>query len=113
MAAVSIYCSFGGFSDDQFWDGPGPFIYRRSHVIPNPDDPRGGYFDLGYIPGFIRRHGRDDDVGGIEDIWPYLRVSLTGGGDEPDTVVLDVDQVAQLRDDLTWWLDRVKREPRT
>lgn len=109
---MSVYCSFGGYYGDQFGDGQAPLVYRRSHVIPNPDDARGGHFDLGYIPGFIRRDGYDDTMEGIEDIWPYLRVSLNGGEDEPDTVVLDVDQVAQLRDNLTWWLDRVKREPR-
>lgn len=107
---MSIWCSFA-ILDEYAEHGP-PRVYRRSHVIPSPDDPRGARFDLGYIPGFIRRGGLDADVEGIEDIWPYLRVSLTGTDDEPDTVVLDVDQVAELVKELLWWLSRVKREPR-
>lgn len=91
-------------------------VYRKSHVLPSLDDPRGGMLDLAYIPGFITRDGRDVD-GELdpqcenEGVWPFLRMSLRP--DQPaqldypeDTVVLDRDQVAALRDELTDWLLR-------
>ncbi len=115
---MSIYCSFGMFGDDDGGDDyPPPLIYRESHVLPSSDDPRGGTLDLAYIPGFITRDGRDID-GELdpdcenEGVWPFLRVSLCPGVtaatvDYPqDTVVLDRDQVAALRDELSDWLLR-------
>lgn len=114
---MSVYCTFGCFdedgSKDKEWGYPQPYGYRKSHIIPTREDSRAGYFDLGYIPGFITRDGSDsDDVEGIENIWPYLRVSLRGSHEEPDTIVMDVDQVVELHRELGWWIERVKREPR-
>ncbi|MBW0088274.1 hypothetical protein I4I73_03465 [Pseudonocardia sp. KRD-184] len=115
---MSIYCSFGLFGDDGD-DYPAPLIYRQSHVLPTVDDPRGGTLDLAYIPGFITRDGRDVDGELDPDcendgVWPFLRVSLRAeqglamveAGEPEDTVVLDRDQVATLRDELTDWLLR-------
>lgn len=101
---MSVYCSFAVF-DDNGGDHPGPLVYRESHVLPHHDDTRGGSLDLGQIPAFITRDGRD---GGDEDsdlMWPYLRVSLCAEDD--DTVVLTARQVTELRDALTRWLARV------
>lgn len=111
---MSIYGSFAVY-DGEPYDHPAPMIYRGSHVLPNPDDPRGGSLDLGYIPGFITRDGRHrlaepDPECDDEGVWPWLRVSLRptddAWADGEDTVVLDRDQVAALRDDLTDWLLR-------
>lgn len=102
---MSIYCSFGMFdehgNDDIEFGHPQPYAYRRSHIIPTTDDPRGGYLDFGSIPGFITRDGRDEGDDG--EYWPWLRVSLRGTADEPDTVVLDVGQVDALIADLVAW----------
>lgn len=101
---MSIYCTSLSFDDTWPDEEPAPLLYRRSHVLPSLDDPRGGVFDLAYIPGFITRGGRDDGPKDDEDVWPFLRVSLRGAADEPDTIVLDVNQVRELRDELNGWL---------
>lgn len=99
---------------DEYGDTyPQPYIYRESHVLPHADDPRGGMLDLAYIPGFITRNGLDvdgeqDPTCENEGVWPFLRMSLRPAGwpDGEDTIVLDRDQVAALRDELTDWLLR-------
>lgn len=113
---MSIWCSFSLFGDEGD-DYPPPYVYRQSHVLPAPDDPRGGMLDLAYVPGFITRDGRDVD-GELdpqcenEGVWPWLRVALRADQRHAhpdqfeDTVVLDRDQVAALRDELTDWLLR-------
>lgn len=107
---MSVYCSFGIFDEDgtkdSEWGHPQPYAYQRSHVLPSKDDPRAGHLDLGSIPGFVTRDGRDDQP---EDdgVWPWLRMSLRGSDDEPDTIVLDVEQVDALIADLTVWRARV------
>lgn len=105
---MSIYCSFGIFAaDDQAGDYPAPIVYRRSHVLPSADDPRGGSFELASIPAFLTRDGCDDSKEDGTTCWPYLRVSLNTTDPDEDTVVLDRAQVEALRDELTGWLDRV------
>lgn len=84
----------------------GPFAYQGSHVLPSDDDPRGGYFDLGAIPGFIEREDRprlSDD----EDwpYWPWLRVAVNS-----EVVVLPRDQVVKLREAIDFWLDNTSTE---
>ena len=75
-----------------------PIRYRRSHILPTPDDPRGGYLGLAEIPSHITRDGRADaPEDGVP--WPWLRMST-----ERD-VVLDEGQVGALRDALSAWLD--------
>lgn len=117
---MSIYCTFSVFdADGEGGDYPQPYRYRESHVLPSKDDPRGGFLDLAYIPGFITRDGRDVD-GELdpqcenEGVWPFLRFSLrpehdpsaVGVEDAEDTVVLDREQVVALRDELNDWLLR-------
>lgn len=102
---MSIYCSFGFFSDDPE-DHPAPIIYQGSHVLPSDDDPRGGSIDLGLIPSFISRDGYDE-AKEDEEPRPWLRVSLradpsTYGGYE-DTVILDASQVRSLIQELGSW----------
>lgn len=102
---MSIYCT-RLILDDTWGEHQSPLVYRRSHVLPHPSDKRGGSLETAHIPGFITRDGRDDQPED-ERVWPFMRVSLTGEGGEPDTVVLDADQVRALRDDLDEWLRRV------
>lgn len=103
---MSIYCSFSLFEKDPEPPYSQPYGYLKSHVLPSPTDDRAGYFDLGYIPSFIRRGG-EDDFENEDEVWGYLRVSLRGSDAEPDTIVLDHNQVRLLRDDLNTWLNRV------
>jgi hypothetical protein len=108
---LSVYCSFSVFAaDDKAGDYPPPLVYRQSHVIPSPDDPRGGSFSLGSIPAFLTHDGYDDRDEKEDLVWPYLRVSLVAPGDGEDTVVLDKAQVRTLRDKLDGWLERVDPE---
>lgn len=91
-----------------------PIIYEGSHVLPSDDDRRGGWLEVGAIPGFITRDGRDDGNG----LWDWLRIgigalpSLEQYQGKPymaagqATVVLTRRQVQQLRDTLTSWLER-------
>lgn len=90
-----------------------PIIYEGSHHLPSDDDPRGGWVEVGAIPGFIEREGREQT-----GLWDWLRL---GVGNEPSrtqyegrpyvsggdaTVVLTRPQVERLRDTLTMWLER-------
>lgn len=101
---VSIAPGFGHWRYD---DGEpctcfcGPIKYQGSHVFPSDDDPRGGQFHVAYIPGYIRRDGRDvvDDDG----VWPWLRVSVNG-----ETVILGREQVRAVYADLHEWLEAAK-----
>lgn len=103
---MSIWASFGIFDGEE--DQPRPIRYRRSHVLPSPDDDRAGRLDLALIPGHVTRDGRDDGPEDDDKCWPYLRVSIAEGDDDDGaTVVLDAHQVAQLRDELDLWLARV------
>jgi hypothetical protein len=75
---MSVWCTRLCLDADGFpEDGPGPIIYRKSHVIPSADDPRGGSIDTAHIPGFLTRDGYDD-TGDGEDLpcWPYLRLAV-------------------------------------
>lgn len=101
---MSVYGTFGVFAEDG--EHPPPLIYRQSHVIPSLGDPRGGSFEIGSIPAFLTRDGRD--IAADEDAcWPFLRVSLAATEPGEDTVVLDSRQVIALRDALSEWLQRV------
>lgn len=83
--------------------GASPVIYEGSHVLPSKRSKRGGTISLGAIPSCITRDGRDDAPEG--NWWPWLRLSVDGVGEETDTVLLTADQVEQLRNALTCWLD--------
>ena len=106
---MSIWASFGIFDGE---DHPRPIRYRRSHVLPSPDDDRAGALDLACIPGFVTRDGRDDGPEDDDRVWPWLRLHVTEDDDEEGaTVVLDAHQVAQLHDELGIWLERARRGP--
>ena len=106
---MSIYASTLIY-DHEYTGEPGssPLAYRGSHLWPDAAD-RGGNFGLAEIPGYVTRGGRVLDDSGHR-VWPWLRVSLIGVADDEnrDSVLLDADQVRQLRDMLTDWLDRVE-----
>lgn len=93
-----------------------PIVYEGSHVLPSTDDRRGGYVEVGGIPDFIERDGRDDAQGyGLKD---WLRIGIGAlpsieqyeGGPYVEgghaTVVLERRQVEELRDTLAEWLER-------
>ena len=77
-----------------------PMEYQGSHVLPSNKNARDGTFDLGAIPSYITRNGRDDapDDG---NWWPWLRVSVNN-----ETVVLTRKQVERIRLALIDWLAR-------
>jgi hypothetical protein len=94
--------------------GCGPIAYQGSHVLPSDDDPRGGSLSMCTIGGHITRDGRDDGPEDDDDIWPYVRVSLTEGGEQfCNTVVLDRSQVESLRDYLSDALGRMSPDDST
>ncbi len=75
---MSVWCSrFVTESDGFPSDGPGPLIYRGSHIIPTADGERGGGVDTAHLPAFISRDGYDADEGDGLSWWPYLRLSVT------------------------------------
>lgn len=87
----------------------GPIVYRGSHILPAVDDKRGGSFSLAEIPGFITRDGRDDGPEDDGSAWPYLRVTMRANdADDCQDVVLDRAQYIELRDYLTWLVDRTR-----
>lgn len=98
------------FADDKHWRydraqpctcQAGPLRYQGSHVLPSDDDPRAGCVEVGMIPGFIEREGREL-IGATEDdhpCWPWLRLSVSEG-----TAVLTRTQVQEIRDYLDHWL---------
>jgi hypothetical protein len=104
---VSIWCSFAIFDEDAFEDGfSEPFVYQRSHVMPQLNGPRGGALDFGYIPGYVRQDWDEHDPRN-DQCYRWLRVSLEA---DMNTIVLDVDQVDALIRELTVWRDRVNKD---
>ena len=96
---MSIYCSFGCLDGDS----KRPIIYQGSNILPHGRSKRGGSVDLAFIPDHISRgtRKRDDAM-----CWPWLRVGVAKwDNDAGETVVLDYNQVIELRDSLTWWLE--------
>lgn len=102
----------GMYGNDRFWRydsalpctcAAGPLAYQRSHVVPLPEHPREGRFDLASVASHIGPdHEYRDDPD--ETHLPYLRVSLRGSDAEPDTVVLDRTQVRKLHAATGHWL---------
>lgn len=86
-----------------------PYVYQGSHVLPKPEDPRGGYVCICAIPGHIRRDGLDDEE--TYQLHDYLRLSVAANENSPRdedhvTVLLTRRQVEEARDTLTAWLER-------
>lgn len=86
----------------------GPIVYQGSHVMPADGDPRGGWFDLAEIPGFIRRDGQDAD-GDDDPSHPWLRVGMRSARGD-GVVVLTRDQVARIHAYLGGWLELTEGE---
>ena len=81
-----------------------PFVYHGSHIVPNRRNrERGGSIGLGGIRVFVTRNG-DDSKLDSHDWLPYLRVSVGN-----QTVMLEKEQVAELRDRLNGWLENTQR----
>jgi hypothetical protein len=110
LAAMSIYATAWMLANEPAGARPAPIEYRGSHVLPEDDSPRRGRLLLCEIPGFIERDGRparcsDDGT----QVWPWLRLSVQSDEQEPDiVVVLDRNQVEEIRDYLTGWLERAE-----
>lgn len=85
------------WEDDLFPADQAPIRYVHSGNRPDPED-RAGSVDLATLPGRI-----------IEEVGaPYLRLGVAEHRYEGHTVVLDTDQVIELRDELTRWLEAVE-----
>ena len=97
---MSIYQSYLTFDGDE--DTKRPIRYEGSHVLPHSKSKRAGELGIAAIPSHITRNGKDDAP---EGRWhPWLRVHIQAVGD--NTVVLTKDQVEELRDALTKWLEQ-------
>ncbi len=105
---MSIFATLFALDGD---DQQLPIVYQGSHVNPSEDDPRGGALLVCGIPDHCHpdARGRDDDLGRPVE---FLRLfaaedPATYRGMEPGeaTLVLDLTQVTELRDTLTWWID--------
>lgn len=135
---MSIWASFFGIEDERLWiaglesqgvkagvirdgapspeDLDAPLIYQGSHVLPEPDHPRGGWLDLAYIPPHVRydrEHpdGEDEPDGPPTD--PYLRLCL-GDREGNATVILTLPQAQRLRDalvDFCGWFELNEKGP--
>ncbi|GGK61659.1 hypothetical protein Sme01_03440 [Sphaerisporangium melleum] len=105
---MSIYATFLALDGD---DQPSPLVYRGSHINPTSDDPRGGALLMCGIPD----HCHPDARGSIDDPGrpvEFLRLfakedpaTYQGQAQGEATLVLDLAQVTELRDTLTWWID--------
>lgn len=69
-----------------------PIIYDGSHIMPDQDSPRGGAVDVATVPYYLDPPMR------------VVRLSVSENTGPHATVLLDVDQVRELRDALTAWL---------
>lgn len=86
----------------------GPLAYQRSHVVPAVDGPRAGNVELATVASHIGpdRCYRDEDGTHL----PFVRLSLRGSKDEPDTVVLDRRHAAELLEALRWAVEEMEPE---
>lgn len=99
-------------------DLDGPLIYQGSHVLPEPNDPRGGSVDLGCIAPHVRFWRENPDALVAEELdvpyEPYLRLSVNESRSQPNrsegqaTVLLTVDQTERLIQALTEWVGNTR-----
>lgn len=85
-----------------------PFVYQGSHVLPQPNHPRGGSVSTAGIPAHVRfwRENPEADTEEEPELpWePYMRLSVGEGGTGEDaTVILNLDQVRRLIEGLIDW----------
>ena len=95
-----------------------PYVYRGSHVLPEPGDPQGGSVDLAYVAAhvrFWRDHPGADAAGEPErGCEPFLRLGVSEHPSTPNrsvgdaTVLLSADQVRRLAGALAGWLESVE-----
>lgn len=106
---MSIYSSDYEVGLDEEHPTGDVLAYRGSHIFPEPDDVRAAVF-LSSIPGHCVPGGPVDD---FDHVGGFLRLDVMQNVDMliDATVVLTVAGATLLRDQLTAWLDRPKREP--
>lgn len=92
-----------------------PLVYQGSHVLPGPDDRKGGWLDLAVIPDHITRDNHPEGREGQRK--SYLRLLI--GSPDSDTLyegkpyipggdaalILHRRHVERLRDAMTNWLE--------
>jgi len=89
-----------------------PYVYEASHIIPDKNTERGGDFQVASVPNHVKT-GRLDLDETNENLEKhrvdFLRIDtgekLPDGSINWATIMLDYDQVKELRDTLTTWLD--------
>lgn len=94
---MSIWATSFGLANDP---AGLPRLYRGSHIVPTPDDPRDDEdVQLAEIPFHVTRDDRDDAP---EDgrPWPWARLSVG-----VEDVVIDPAQARALAAALTAWAD--------
>jgi hypothetical protein len=79
-----------------------PFIYQGSHVLPQPDHPRGGSLGFASIHGDI--NNPDPGAEQEETVHPWLRFGLQQQDGDGGELVLSEAQVADLVEQLQEWL---------
>lgn len=102
---MSIFCSMKGIGDD-FDSKPGhrPLRYRGSHIFPSAKDGHAGSIDLAFIARHISRD-RKDNRSEDAPLHPWLRFGLSReNGGAGFTVILSRKQVADLAEQLNWFL---------
>lgn len=102
---MSIFCSMKGIGDE--WDSKPshrPLRYRGSHIFPSAKDEHGGSVDLAYIARHITRD-RKDNRSEKSPLHPWLRFGVSVDNQSSgETVVLSRKQVADLVEQLKWFL---------
>lgn len=104
---MSIYQTIFSVGMDE--EHVGPLLYQGSHVLPSRSDAHGGSVDLGAIPAFITRNGRD--TGPENGYHPWLRISVDTVNGQGATVVLSKGQATALRNALSEWLRSTEPRP--
>lgn len=114
LAEVGIGSYHGSALDHERRLGS-PRPYRGSHILPAENDERRGQVEVGAIPLHVRqgREGIPEEERDMETMLPYLRLTAsprTLPDFEQETVVLDREQVTELRDALSRWLREATAE---
>lgn len=101
---MSIFCGMKGIGDDFDRRSQRPFRYRGSHIFPSAKDDHAGSIDLAYIGRHITRNGKDDRSDD-SPLHPWLRLGVACQDNSAgETVILSRKQVADLAEQLNWFL---------
>lgn len=87
-----------------------PWVYEGSHILPQETDLRGGWLEVGCIPNHIEREGVPGGKEGERKDWLRIGCGESEMQQQPRepgcaTVILHRDQVRELRDTLSHWLE--------